>query len=36
VVIKDCHEDTGLRGQIGALRGVTFGMCSVFLHEEER
>ena len=36
VVIKDSHEDTGLCGQIGVVRGVTPGMCSVFLHEEER
>ena len=36
VVIKDSHEDTGLCDQIGVVRGVTPGMCSVFLHEEER
>merc|ERR1719499_1261237 len=36
VVIKDSHDDTGLCGQIGVVRGVTPGMCSVFLHEEER
>ena len=36
VVIKDSHEDTGLCGQIGVVRGVTPGMCSVFLHDEER
>ena len=36
VLIKDSHEDTGLCGQIGVVRGVTPGMCSVFLHEEER
>lgn len=36
VLIKDSHEDTGLCGQIGVVRGVTPGMCSVFLHDEER
>jgi len=36
VLIKDTHEDTGLCGQIGVVRGVTPGMCSVFLHDEER
>merc|ERR1719429_484737 len=36
VVIKDSHEDTGLCGQIGVIRGVTPGMCSVFLHDEAR
>lgn len=36
VLIKESHEDTMLCGQIGLVRGVTPGMCSVFLHEEER
>jgi len=36
VLIRDTHEDTGLCGQIGVVRGVTPGMCSVFLYEEER
>ena len=36
VLIKESHEDTGLCGQIGVVRGVTPGMCSVFLHDEER
>ena len=36
VVIKDIHYDTDLCGEIGVVRGVTAGMCSVFLHEEER
>ena len=36
VFIKDSHDDVGLCGQTGVVRGVTPGMCSVFLHEEER
>merc|ERR1719273_883328 len=36
VIIRDSHEDSGLCGQIGVVRGVTPGMCSVFLNEEER
>ena len=36
MLIRDSHEDTGLCGQIGVLRGVTPGMCSVYLYEEER
>lgn len=35
-MIKDTHEDTGLCGQIGDVRGVTPGMCSVFLPDEDR
>lgn len=36
MVIKDTHDDTGLCGQIGVVRGVTPGMCSVFLPDEDR
>lgn len=36
VLIKDTHEDSGLIGQIGVVRGVTPGMCSVFLPDEDR
>jgi len=36
VVIKDTHQDNNLCGQIGVVRGVIPGHCSVFLHEEER
>jgi len=36
VTIRDTHDDTGLCGQIGIIRGVTPGMCSVFLPDEDR
>jgi len=36
VVIKDSHSDTNLCGQLGVVRGVIPGHCSVYLHEEER
>jgi len=36
VIIRDTHEDTGLSGQVGVIRGVTPGMCSVFLPDEDR
>jgi len=36
VVIKDSHSDSNLCGQIGVVRGVIPGHCSVYLHEEER
>ena len=36
MLIRDSHEDTGLCGQIGVLRGVMPGMCSVYLYKEER
>ena len=36
VLIRDTHEDSGLIGQIGVVRGVTPGMCSVFLPDEDR
>ena len=36
VCIKDTHNDTGLCGQVGVVRGVTPGMCSVFLPDEDR
>ena len=36
VVIKDTHDDSGLIGQVGVVRGVTPGMCSVFLPDEDR
>ncbi len=36
VVIKDSHQDNNLCGQIGVVRGVIPGHCSVYLHEEER
>lgn len=36
VIIRDTHEDTGLSGQVGIIRGVTPGMCSVFLPDEDR
>lgn len=36
VRIKETHDDSGLIGQIGEIRGVSGGMCSVFLPEEER
>ena len=29
VIIRDSHEDTGLWGQIGVVRGVTPGKCSL-------
>jgi len=36
VLIKDTHDDGGLIGQVGVVRGVTPGMCSVFLPDEDR
>ena len=36
VTIRDTHDDTGLCGQVGIIRGVTPGMCSVFLPDEDR
>lgn len=36
VVIKDSHSDSNLCGQLGVVRGVIPGHCSVYLHEEER
>ncbi|KAG8235707.1 hypothetical protein J437_LFUL016326 [Ladona fulva] len=36
VRIKDTHDDPGLSGQTGVIRGINGGMCSVFLLEEDR
>jgi len=36
VLIKDTHSDTHLCGQLGVVRGVIPGHCSVYLHDEER
>lgn len=36
VMIKSSHDDSGLCGQVGVVRGVTPGMCSVFLPLEDR
>lgn len=36
VIIRKTHDDSGLCGQIGVIRGVTPGMCSVFLPDEDR
>lgn len=36
MVIRDTHDDTGLCGQVGVIRGVTPGMSSVFLPDEDR
>ncbi len=36
VLVRDTHSDTGLCGQVGVIRGVTPGMCSVFLPDEDR
>lgn len=36
VMIADSYEDTGLHGKIGIVRGVTPGMCSLFMSHEER
>eukprot|EP00094_Tigriopus_californicus_P005339 TCALIF_05148-PA protein Name:"Similar to SUPT5H Transcription elongation factor SPT5 (Homo sapiens)" AED:0.12 eAED:0.12 QI:0/0.33/0.3/1/0.77/0.8/10/0/1058 len=36
VVIRNTHDDTGLCGQVGVIRGVTPGMSSVFLPDEDR
>ncbi|KAJ9580689.1 hypothetical protein L9F63_024134, partial [Diploptera punctata] len=36
VRIRDTHDDAGLSGQIGIIRGISGGMCSVFLPEEDR
>lgn len=36
MTIRDTHDDTGLCGQVGIIRGVTPGMCSVFLPDEDR
>lgn len=36
VTIRDTHEDDGLSGQTGIIRGISAGMCSVFLPKEDR
>ncbi|KAM7282267.1 transcription elongation factor SPT5 [Ixodes scapularis] len=36
VRIKDTHEDDGMIGQTGVIRGISGGMCSVFLLKEDR
>lgn len=36
VRIKDTHEDEGMIGQTGTIRGISGGMCSVFLLKEDR
>ncbi|XP_042899207.1 transcription elongation factor SPT5 [Parasteatoda tepidariorum] len=36
VVIRDTHSDDGLSGQTGIIRGISGGMCSVFLPKEDR
>lgn len=36
VRIRDTHDDSGLAGQQGHIRGINGGMCSVFLPEEDR
>ncbi|KAH8035967.1 hypothetical protein HPB51_014090 [Rhipicephalus microplus] len=36
VRIKDTHEGEGLIGQTGVIRGISGGMCSVFLLKEDR
>lgn len=36
VTIKDTHGDDGLTGQTGYIRGISGGMCSVFLWKEDR
>lgn len=36
VRVKDSHNDAGLGGQEGVIRGISGGMCSVFLPMEDR
>ena len=36
VMVRHTHTDSGLCGQTGVVRGVTPGMCSVFLPDEDR
>jgi transcription elongation factor SPT5 len=36
VRIRDTHDDAGLSGQTGVIRGISGGMCSVFLPDEDR
>ncbi|CAG2162644.1 unnamed protein product [Oppiella nova] len=36
VRIKDCHDDDDLIGQTGIVRGISGGMCAVFLLKEDR
>ena len=36
VMVRNTHTDSGLCGQTGVVRGVTPGMCSVFLPDEDR
>lgn len=36
VCIKQTHDDAGLIGQTGIIRGISGGMCSVFLPKEDR
>ena len=36
VVIGDSCQEAGLCGQLGVVRGVNSGLCSVFLHDEGR
>ncbi|KAA0192293.1 hypothetical protein HAZT_HAZT006833 [Hyalella azteca] len=36
VKIRATHDDPGLSGQVGVIRSITGGNCSVFLPEEER
>lgn len=36
VRIRDSHDDPGLVGQIGVVRSISGGMCSIFLLEEDR
>jgi len=36
VRVKDSHNDAGLSGQTGVIRGISGGMCSLFLPAEDR
>lgn len=36
VRIKPTHDDVDLIGQTGIIRGISGGMCSVFLLQEDR
>ncbi|KAG8193552.1 hypothetical protein JTE90_003761 [Oedothorax gibbosus] len=36
VIIRDTHGDDGLSGQTGTIRGISAGMCAVFLPKEDR
>ena len=36
VRIKDSHQDPALAGQQGIIRGISGGMCAVFLPAEDR